>query len=233
MIMLETYQCCKTTLSAASHCPTAADREKRSVQEKTPSPDPVKGSRQPEIKSVPLDSKASKEKAIRIMKSGLLPGTEFCFPITGYSMYPLILPGTKVILSTRITRILIGDIIAVTDHQQSAIMAHRVIFVRKKRGKPVLFFTKGDGNRAFDKAICPDYILGKIVALKKNNTLINFSKPSWRIAGFLISLISGIFGTLDRWIDSYSGKTKIGFRSRKLLFFIYRIFLYTIVLPCV
>jgi len=177
------------------------------------------------------------------MKAGWVPAKEVCLSISGYSMYPLLHPGSKVTISTHINpdRILIGDIVVIATQQHpgiiahQGIMAHRVIFIRKRKGKPVSFLTKGDMNRAFDKAISQDQILGKIVAIQKKNGLINISKVSWRIAGFLIAVSSGTFGLIHQWIDRRllsSGKkrSEIGSWLCRLAFLAHRIFLYTIIL---
>lgn len=185
------------------------------------------------------DSKSctNKQRVIQIMKAGCVPAKKACLSTSGYSMYPLLRPGSKVIISTHVNpdRILIGDIVVIATQQNSGIMAHRVIFIRNRRGKPVLFLTKGDMNRAFDKTISQDQILGEIVAIQKENRLINISKASWRIAGFLIAVSSGIFGLLHQWINRRllsSGKkrSKIGSWLCRLTFLAHRIFLYTIIL---
>ena len=172
----------------------------------------------------------NKEKAIQIIKTGFLPGENIEFSLIGHSMDPFIHPGARLILSTQInpSRIIIGDIIAII-HQDS-IIAHRVIFIIKKKGRPFLFLTKGDGNRTFDKPIYPDQILGKIVAIRKEKRLINLCRPFWRITGFWIVAGSGVFGILYKWINCYlsSGKimVKISHWLNKLLLFLQHIFLH-------
>ena len=187
-----------------------------------------------------FDSKSgtNKERVIRIIKSGLLPAKKVCLSISGYSMYPLLHPGSKVIISTHVNpdRILIGDIVVVTSQRGAGIMAHRVIFIWKRKGKPFLFLTKGDTNRAFDKVIVPNQIMGEIVAIQKDNRLVNVSKSSWRIAGFLIAVSSGTSGILHQWVDKClpsSGKkrSRIGSWFSRLSFLAHRVLLYTIILP--
>jgi signal peptidase I len=191
------------------------------------------------------DSKSgtNKQRVIQIMKAGWAPSKKVCLSISGYSMYPLLRPGSKVTISTHVNpdRILIGDIVIIATQQHPGIMAHqgvmahRIVFIQKRKGKPVSFLTKGDMNKAFDKAISQDQILGEIVAIQKKNRLINISKASWRIAGFLIAVSSGTFGLLYQLIDRHllsSGppQKKIGSWLYRFPFLAHRIFLYTIIL---
>lgn len=190
------------------------------------------------------DSKpaSNKERVIKIMKARLLPEKKLCLSISGFSMSPLLHPGSKVIISTHVNpgQILIGSIIVISSVQQQGIMAHRVIFIHKKNGKLAQFLTKGDGNRCFDKAILPEQILGEIVAIQKENSLINLCQPSWQVAGFLIALSSGISGFVHQWIDRclridtrlFPGtiKSRVCFWSHKISSFAHRAFVSAVIL---
>lgn len=179
-----------------------------------------------------------KERAIHIIKAGLVPpGQNLRFSICGYSMCPLLLPGSKVIVSPKVTPelIFIGDLVVITNLHCCDIMVHRVIFVWKKRGEKVFFLTKGDGSRAFDKVICADQILGEVIAIQKENRFINLSKICWRTAGFFIAVSSGISGLMNQWIGRcplFSSKTglKISIQFRRLFFLIHRMFLHAVIL---
>jgi len=210
---------------------------------------------------------------IQIMKAGWVPVEKVCLSTSGYSMYPLLKPGSRVIVSTSVDpdRILIGDVVVIAtqkpsriaDHEGTTarqsvtacldraarhgtanyhrtadhygIMAHRVIFIQKRKEKPLLFLTKGDMNRAFDKSIGQDQILGKIVAIQKEKRLMDISKARWRIAGFLIAVSSGIFGLTHQWIHRRllscgQKKSRIGSWLFRLSFLVHRIFLYATIL---
>lgn len=165
------------------------------------------------------------------------PGQNLCFSVSGYSMCPLLFPGYKVVASPQINtdRICIGDLVVITDPQCSGIVVHRVVLIRKRKGKPVFFLTKGDGSRTFDKVIYSDQILGKVIAIKKENRFINLSKTSWRAAGFFIAVSSGACGLMHRLIGRYplsSGTIglKIGFQIRRLFFLTHRMFIQAVIL---
>lgn len=176
------------------------------------------------------------EEAIQIIKAGFIPADRnFYFSICGYSMSPMLYPGAKVMVSPQVEpkRIFIGDIVVITYPHCSNAVAHRVIFVRKRNGES-FFLTKGDGNRSFDQFVGSDQILGKVVAIQKENRLINLSQTSWRVAGIFIAAISGICGLLHRLIGRYSifcGRvgSKVGLCFGRIFFLIYRIFLRAVV----
>ncbi|MEW5804176.1 MAG: signal peptidase I [bacterium] len=186
----------------------------------------------------------STEKVIQIMEAGLLSAKKVCLSISGYSMYPLLQPGSKIMISTNLypDRILIGDIVIITSRNYTGIVAHRVICIRRRKGKPVLFITKGDANRSFDRAIGPDQILGKIVTISKENKSIHLSRSYWRAAGVLIAVSSGICGLVHQCIDTclcidrcnFScglARTKISLWAHRLTSHAHRIFLRAIILP--
>lgn len=171
----------------------------------------------------------NREKAIQILKTGFPKGKLFCSSITGYSMYPMIHPKSRVFLSTQISpeQIVVGDIVAIA--QRHTILAHRVIFIRKRKGKPVLFLTKGDWNRNFDSTFTPNQVLGKIVAIDKRHKEICLTRPLWKMAGLFIAFFSGISGFLQQRINRrpFSGRIirRLNSLYNKLLFLIQFIFL--------
>ena len=67
--------------------------------------------------------------------------------------------------------------------------AHRIIRKSKENGKTV-FLTKGDRLYHFDAPVDEEQILGKVVAVIKNNQIINLTSPKWRALNLLFLLYS-------------------------------------------
>jgi signal peptidase I len=80
-----------------------------------------------------------------------------------------------------------GDIILYCLREKFCV--HRIIRKRKENGKTV-FFTKGDRLSHYDAPVDEKQILGKVIAVKKKNKIINLTSKKWQMLNLLIFLYS-------------------------------------------
>jgi signal peptidase I len=86
----------------------------------------------------------------------------------GYSMYPSIKPGSIIFIEPLVQEASPspGEIIAWK--RESGFVVHRLIRILK-RGKEVLYFTRGDSCTCEDKPVTRDLIAGKVIRVENQN----------------------------------------------------------------
>ncbi len=100
----------------------------------------------------------------------------------GYSMYPFIRDGTRIIVRKTIFQDLsVGDIIVYNDNNK--LVCHRVV----KRPKDDFLFARADTNRYTLEIVTKDAFRGKVVGLIKNSNIIIFNGRLWQFCNFTIA----------------------------------------------
>jgi hypothetical protein len=117
------------------------------------------------------------------------------FQACGGSMHPFIKNGQIIqVRPTKISEINSGDIIFYRNLDDRMIV-HRVIKKYRKNGKIVLL-TKGDSTSEFDEYVYPENILGKVVAIEKNNKAIRIDKGLLKWVNTFLAK----FSPFSKWI---------------------------------
>ncbi len=80
-----------------------------------------------------------------------------------------------------------GDIILY--HLREKFCVHRIIRKSKKNDKTV-FFTKGDRLSHFDAPVYDKQIMGKVIAVKKKNKIINLTSKKGQMLNLLLLVYS-------------------------------------------
>ncbi len=125
------------------------------------------------------------------------------FQAKGGSMHPFIKNGQIIqVRPAKIFEITSGDIIFYHGLDNRMIV-HRVIKKCRENGRIVLL-TKGDSASQFDEYVYPESILGKIVAIERNNKTIRTDRGLLR----LINIIYAKISPFSKWIYFLPRKIK-------------------------
>lgn len=111
----------------------------------------------------------------------------FLFETAGFSMWPFLKDGEKVIVKrTSIRDLKIGDIILYQADDKT--ICHRLI--RKAVQGEILFYVRADNSTQIEP-VTQDMFLGKVTAIIKNNReIINFCTKRQRFINYLIVIIA-------------------------------------------
>ena len=99
----------------------------------------------------------------------------------GTSMLPCIREGDNLLLSYNLTAIRRGSIIVFS--QEGRLIAHRVI--RILSSTPPCFITKGDNSWKFDTPISVHELIGQILIIQRQDSLIKLNSAKWQMIGWL------------------------------------------------
>ena len=113
-----------------------------------------------------------------------LSGKTSIIPVSGRSMLPFIRPKDRLLVSHRIRKLHIGDVI--TFYDSGLLVVHRIMRLKNQLGS-ILVTTKGDNSRTYDNPVSFDDILGRVVAIQRNDFTLSLDRPSMRIKGWLIA----------------------------------------------
>jgi signal peptidase I len=125
---------------------------------------------------------------------GLQYGQTLWVTVNGDSMWPLIVPGDRLLLEP-VDSLRIGDLI--TFYEVSTLCTHRVMGKIKKAGE-LLLRTKGDCCGQWDQPIPVESIVGKVVAIQKRDRLLVLKGPLWRGLNLMFLVLSVGMGGLLR-----------------------------------
>lgn len=145
-----------------------------------------------------LSVEKSWEEVIWLLKHGHLVKIN----LSGYSMFPYLNPGNKVIIKqVNFDEIKVGDIIAFKSNNLSVL--HRVI---KKNNNHI--FCKGDFMLLPDNKISQEDIIGKLEKIEKNGKLINPYSISHRYYAKLIVMFPKLFIFMARFLFYFRTSSK-------------------------
>ena len=99
-------------------------------------------------------------------------------PITGTSMNPLFQEGDTVLVSHDCATIVPGMVVVF--RQKGDLVAHRVVAIHQTDGTDPVYQTKGDNSPSLDPILRSNDILGKVVAIQRNDIKFTIDTPIWR-----------------------------------------------------
>ena len=102
------------------------------------------------------------------------------------SMMPLLQIGDKVLIqSVKPTEIRFGDIIVFKTLDSDKLIVHRVI----RRYNSSSFLQKGDSTTTAE-IIKSEYLIGKVIAIRKGNKIIYLNKGIWKFINLILTFFS-------------------------------------------
>jgi signal peptidase I len=134
-----------------------------------------------------LDSQKTKA-VVEIIKEKIALGEEHSLTVTSGSMRPLLKAGDKVVvkgcLAQRLSR---GDIIIY--EAGHLLYAHRFLY-KQISNQGTWLVAKGDCRRSMDLPFQSEFLLGRVIAIKKNQYRINLEKWHWQIINWVLAMLS-------------------------------------------
>lgn len=128
----------------------------------------------------------------------------FFFETTGYSMWPFIKAGEKLIVKNLpVENLMSGDIILY--RQDNQLICHRLVKKVKNKQKYILY-ARGDNSASSPEIIAEDVYSGKAVGILRNNKI--FSLTGWKACFFnrIIILTAPCIALSAKIIKSLSAK---------------------------
>ena len=131
--------------------------------------------------------------AFCLLKEKVETGKILTFEVaSGYSMFPLLSRGDRALVrNVEFQGLRKGDIIIYRTNESLCI--HRLIRKLKKDNNCFALITKGDNIYHFDQLpVSKEQLVGKVIAIRKNNKTINLEEMPWKIINYLLASISAI-----------------------------------------
>ena len=129
------------------------------------------------------------------------------FETTGFSMWPFLRGGEKLIVKRTATEDLkIGDIIIY--RTKDPLACHRLIKKIKKEGK-YIFYVRGDNSTSLPEPIAEEMFLGKVVSIVKDANVIALNRLKWRFINRVIVLVAPLISWGVRIIRPWYSKIKV------------------------
>jgi len=141
----------------------------------------------------------------QLLREWIDAGEPAWLPLSGESMVPFLPSGSKVLVShTTAGQIRLGNLLLY--EAEGRIICHRVLR-RRRYGASYTFLTKGDGRRMTDPWVCAEQVIGKVMAINRNGSIVRLNTPLRRLQAVAAAAIS-LVGT---------GSLAVLRRTRKLL----------------
>ena len=136
-------------------------------------------------------------------------GERHTIPITGISMSPTIQDGDRVLVAHGPAGVRRGDVVVFW--RDGRLVAHRVLCIQ--RGDAGLtFVTKGDSASHLDPLVSADEIVGRVLAVERNDRRMSLDTAAWRTAGWLMAVSTLTWRELYRWGQRFKRRL-LGSRS--------------------
>jgi signal peptidase I len=121
-------------------------------------------------------------------------------PVSGHSMRPLLQDGDAVRIAHGLDGIGRGDIIVFRQH--GGLVVHRVVRIDDSMS-PTVFVTKGDNVRHLDAPVSAEHVLGRVLAVVREDGEVAVATRGWRVFGRFLAITALIwaipFSKLRQW----------------------------------
>jgi signal peptidase I len=136
----------------------------------------------------------------QLLREWIDAGEPVWLPLSGESMAPLLPSGSQVLVSQTVTgQIRFGDLLVY--EAEGRIICHRVLR-RRRYGASYTFLTKGDGRRMTDPWVYAEQVIGIVVAIDRNGSIVRLNAPLPRLqavaAAMLSLMVAGSLAALRR-----------------------------------
>jgi signal peptidase I len=132
---------------------------------------------------------SSLERTIGLIKAVLESGNSVELLTSGYSMFPTLRPGDKVLVSPISENIspVPGDILIIKD--DNILVLHRLIEIGKNNVGKTVFITCGDSMNESDSPVMGDQIVGIAGSFTRNNKRISLRRQIPTKQGYLLNRV--------------------------------------------
>jgi signal peptidase I len=125
-----------------------------------------------------------------LIREEMAKGTTFCFRIISESMAPLIEAGDQVVVErASADRLRRGDIVLYT--VDGTLHTHRLL-TRRRHRNATLLVTKGDASLDPDQPWGEEQLLGKVVAVRREDRTIDLEGRKWRAVNRLLGILAAL-----------------------------------------
>jgi signal peptidase I len=148
----------------------------------------------------------------QLLREWIEAGQPAWLPLSGGSMTPFLPSGSKVLVSqTAPRRIFCGDLVVY--EVEGRMICHRVLG-RRTQGFSHAFLMKGDGWRMTDPWVCAEQVIGKVIAINRNGSVVRLDTPLRRLQAVAAAALSFVVaGTL---MVMRQGKQLLSVRLKRL-----------------
>jgi signal peptidase I len=123
-----------------------------------------------------------------LIREEMAQGTAFRFRVISGSMSPLIASGDEILVErASADKLRRGDIVLYT--AGGAFHTHRLL-ARRRRGGATLLVTKGDTSLNPDQPWREEQLLGKVVAIRRENRMVDLGNGKWRVTNCLLGILA-------------------------------------------
>jgi hypothetical protein len=148
-----------------------------------------------------------------LIREEMAQGTAFCFRVISGSMAPLIGAGDEVVVErASADRLRRGDIVLYTVN--GALHTHRLL-ARRRHGNATLLVTKGDAFLNPDQPWREEQLLGKVVAVRREDRTIDLEGGKWGAMNRLLGVLAALQVAALR-VTHWVKKVIIGNRRTRL-----------------
>ena len=140
---------------------------------------------------------ASRQNVVNdLIREEMAQGTAFRFRVISGSMAPLIAAGDEIVVErASADRVRRGDIVLYA--VGGTFHTHRLL-ARRKHGGATLLVTKGDTSLNPDQPWREEQLLGKIVAIRREDRTIDLGSGKWRVINRLLGVLAALQVTAFR-----------------------------------
>jgi len=131
---------------------------------------------------------SQREIVSELIREEMGQGTTFRFRVISGSMAPLIAAGDEVVVQwASADRLRRGDVVLYTVN--GTFHTHRLL-ARRRRGNATLLVTKGDAALHPDQPWGEEQLVGKVVAIKREDRTIDLEGRKWRAINRLLGILA-------------------------------------------
>jgi len=130
----------------------------------------------------------------------LREGKAVCISPRGYSMYPLLIPGTdKVVIEPSSGRRLKRGDIALFRRKGSKLVLHRIVRIKIDRTGEHLFYFCGDNQKEIEGPVREEEICGIVTFIEKERFKISVRNPLYVLSVFIWMVLRPVRPNISRF----------------------------------
>jgi glycosyltransferase involved in cell wall biosynthesis/signal peptidase I len=123
-------------------------------------------------------------------------GRQHRIPVIGCSMLPLMKEGDRVLIAHGHEGVRRGEVVVF--QKWDKLVIHRVIGIHQRQPVPT-FLTKGDNAPGFDPPLGANEVIGRVLAIERDNRYLRLDTIRWKILGWFISVNTLGWRKIDAW----------------------------------
>jgi signal peptidase I len=129
-------------------------------------------------------------------------GQRLKLEVTSRSMLPVLRPGDRIVVqNTGAESLGIGDLVIAS--RQGEFITHRLVGLGSKE-----CYTKGDNARYLDPPVPFERILGKVIAIERENKIIDLQSSAWNLANRILGRYHRFAGAMFRLLHKVRNRLR-------------------------